>query len=95
MNLKGKISPYLSKPNTPTIIRYELFSNGDTNHVQEEAENEAGPHELVGTDKCIRNVCVVFAIFYMNRVMMSDQVEEEDEYHRENPSAKHPPKTSS
>ena len=82
----------MSKPNTPTIIRYELFSNGDTNHVQEEAENEAGPHELVGTDKCIRNVCVVFD-FYMNRVMMSDQVEEEDEYHRENPSAKHPPKT--
>lgn len=82
----------MPKPNTPTIIRYELFSNGDTNHVQEEAENEAGPHELVVADKCSFNFCVVFAFY-----MMSDQVkvEEEDEYHRENPSAKHPPKTSS
>ena len=84
----------MSKPNTPTIIRYELFSNGDTNHVQEEAENEAGPHELVVADKCIRNVCVVSA-FYMNHVMLPDQVEEEDKDHRENPSAKNPPKTSS
>ena len=80
----------MPKPNTPTIIRYELFSNGDTNHVQEEAENEAGPHEVVGVDKCSCNFCVVLAFY-----MIPDQVEEEDEYHRENPSAKHPPKTSS